>query len=56
VIGAGGLGSLIIRAIGQSNMMKLLVGAVLVSLLAIVADLALQALQRLLTPKGVQKA
>jgi osmoprotectant transport system permease protein len=56
VIGAGGLGSLIIRAIGQSSMMKLLVGAVLVSLLAIVADLALQALQRLLTPKGVQKA
>jgi osmoprotectant transport system permease protein len=35
--------------------MKLLVGAVLVSLLAIVADLLLQALQRLLTPKGVQK-
>ena len=55
VIGAGGLGTLIIRAIGQSNMMKLLVGAVLVSLLAIVADLLLQALQRLLTPKGVQK-
>jgi osmoprotectant transport system permease protein len=56
VIGAGGLGSLIIRAIGQSSMMKLVVGAVLVSLLAIVADMALQALQRLLTPKGVQKA
>ncbi|HZZ02890.1 ABC transporter permease [Paraburkholderia sp.] len=55
VIGAGGLGTLIIRAIGQSNMMKLLVGAVLVSVLAIVADLLLQALQRLLTPKGVQK-
>lgn len=55
VIGAGGLGTLIIRAIGQSNMMKLLVGAVLVSLLAIVADLLLQALQRLLTPKGLQK-
>jgi osmoprotectant transport system permease protein len=55
VIGAGGLGSLIIRAIGQSSMMKLLVGAVLVSVLAIVADLLLQALQRVLTPKGVQK-
>ncbi|MDR5816973.1 MULTISPECIES: ABC transporter permease [unclassified Caballeronia] len=55
VIGAGGLGSLIVRAIGQSSMMKLLVGAVLVSLLAIVADLLLQALQRVLTPKGVQK-
>ncbi|CAM2185847.1 glycine betaine ABC transporter membrane subunit YehW [Paraburkholderia sacchari] len=55
VIGAGGLGSLIVRAIGQSSMMKLLVGAVLVSVLAIVADLILQMLQRALTPKGVQK-
>ncbi|WP_433705646.1 ABC transporter permease [Paraburkholderia sacchari] len=55
VIGAGGLGSLILRAIGQSSMMKLLVGAVLVSVLAIVADLILQMLQRALTPKGVQK-
>ncbi|KWF59664.1 ABC transporter permease [Burkholderia pseudomultivorans] len=55
VIGAGGLGTLILRAIGQSSMMKLLVGAVLVSVLAIVADLLLQLLQRALTPKGVQK-
>ena len=55
VIGAGGLGTLILRAIGQSSMMKLLVGAVLVSLLAIVADRLLQMLQRALTPKGVQK-
>ena len=54
VVGAGGLGTLILRAIGQSSMMKLLVGAVLVSLLAIVAD-RLQRLQRALTPKGVQK-
>lgn len=55
VIGAGGLGTLILRAIGQSSMMKLLVGAVIVSVLAIVADLLLQMLQRALTPKGVQK-
>ncbi|WP_412529470.1 ABC transporter permease [Burkholderia lata] len=55
VVGAGGLGTLILRAIGQSSMMKLLVGAVLVSLLAIVADRLLQMLQRALTPKGVQK-
>ncbi|WP_322047599.1 ABC transporter permease [Paraburkholderia sp. J67] len=55
VIGAGGLGTLILRAIGQSSMMKLLIGAVLVSILAIVADLFLQWLQRALTPKGVQK-
>lgn len=55
VIGAGGLGALIVRAIGQSSVMKLLVGAVLVSVLAIVADLLLQWRQRALTPKGVQK-
>lgn len=54
VIGAGGLGSVILRAISQSSMMKLLVGAVLVSILAITADLLLQRLQRVLTPKGVQ--
>jgi osmoprotectant transport system permease protein len=55
VIGAGGLGTLIIRAIGQSNMMKLLVGAVLVCILAVVADLLLQMLQRVFTPKGLQR-
>jgi len=56
VIGAGGLGTVILRAISQSNMMKLLVGAALVALLAIVADGLLQQLQRVLTPKGVTKA
>jgi osmoprotectant transport system permease protein len=55
VIGAGGLGTLILRAIGQSSMMKLLVGAALVSLLAMVADLLLQALQRALTSEGVKR-
>src|SRR5450830_1637977 len=55
VIGAGGLGVLILHAISQSNMQKLVVGAVLISLLAIVADILLQSLQRLLTPKGLQK-
>ena len=55
VIGAGGLGVLILHAISQSNLQKLVVGAVLISVLAIVADLSLQALQRLLTPKGLQK-
>ncbi len=38
IIGAGGLGVLILQAISQSNMSKLAVGAVLVSVLAIVAD------------------
>jgi osmoprotectant transport system permease protein len=55
IIGAGGLGVLILHAISQSNMQKLVVGAVLISVLAIVADMLLQVLQRLLTPKGMQK-
>jgi len=55
VIGAGGLGVLILHAISQSNTQKLVVGAVLISLLAISADVLLQILQRFLTPKGLQK-
>ncbi|EJN06158.1 ABC transporter permease [Herbaspirillum sp. YR522] len=55
IIGAGGLGVLILHAISQSNMQKLVVGAVLISILAIIADLMLQQLQKILTPKGVQK-
>lgn len=54
LIGAGGLGVLILQSISQSNMSKLAVGAVLVSVLAIVADLFLQKLQRALTPKGLR--
>ncbi|WP_420992808.1 ABC transporter permease [Cupriavidus sp. 30B13] len=54
IIGAGGLGVLILQAISQSNMSKLAVGAVLVSVLAIVVDACLQWLQRALTPKGIR--
>jgi osmoprotectant transport system permease protein len=54
IIGAGGLGVLILQAISQSNMSKLAVGAILVSLLAIVADAFLQWLQKVLTPKGIR--
>ncbi len=56
VIGAGGLGVLILHAISQSNMTKVAVGAVLVSVLAIVVDLLLARLQRALTPKGIQRS
>jgi len=56
IIGAGGLGVLILHAISQSNLQKLVVGAVLISVLAIAADILLQWLQRLLTPKGMQKS
>ena len=54
-IGAGGLGVLILTSISRSDMSMLLVGAVLVSLLAIIADLLLQILQRALTPEGLRK-
>ncbi|PVZ12370.1 MULTISPECIES: ABC transporter permease [unclassified Pseudomonas] len=54
-IGAGGLGVLILTSISRSDMSMLLVGAVLVSVLAIIADLLLQWLQRSLTPKGLLK-
>ena len=54
-IGAGGLGVLILASISRSDMSMLIVGAVLVSLLAIFADLLLQWLQRSLTPKGLLK-
>ncbi|MDF9901320.1 UNVERIFIED_ORG: glycine/betaine/L-proline transporter ATP-binding subunit [Pseudomonas reinekei] len=50
-IGAGGLGVLILASISRSDMSMLIVGAVLVSVLAIIADLLLQVLQRSLTPK-----
>lgn len=54
VIGAGGLGLLLLNAIGQSNVPLLVIGAIIVSLLAIMADLILHALQYLLTSKGIR--
>lgn len=53
-IGAGGLGTLIARGISQTDPRQLIVGAVSVSLLAIVADLFLTQLQRLMTSKGIR--
>jgi len=52
-IGAGGLGVLISRGISQSDPRQLVVGAIAVSLLAIVADRSLLSLQRKLTPRGL---
>ena len=54
IVGAGGLGVLITQGISQSDTRQLVVGAVLVSLLAIVADTLLHRLQRVLTPKGIR--
>lgn len=52
-IGAGGLGVLISRGISQSDPRQLIVGAIAVSILAIIADYALLWLQRRLTPRGI---
>ena len=53
-IGAGGLGTLIARGISQTDPRQLVTGALSVSLLAIVADLFLAWLQRLMTSKGIR--
>lgn len=53
-IGAGGLGVLISRGISQTDERQLIVGAVAVSLLAIVADFFLLGVQRVLTPRGLR--
>ncbi|AVY94084.1 MULTISPECIES: ABC transporter permease [Microvirgula] len=54
IVGAGGLGTLILHGISQSDIRKLIAGAVMVSLLAVVMDWALLKLQRVLTPKGIR--
>jgi osmoprotectant transport system permease protein len=53
-IGAGGLGTFISRGISQTDVRQLLTGAIAVSLLAIVSDLALLALQRAVTPAALR--
>lgn len=53
-IGAGGLGKLISRGISQSDNQQLIVGAVIVSVLAIVADYFLAYLQDRYTPAGLK--
>lgn len=54
-IGAGGLGTFIARGISQSDIRQLITGALAVSLLSIVADLTLLALQRGLTSPGLRE-
>lgn len=55
-IGAGGLGTFISRGISQSDPRQLIVGAIAVSLLAIVVDFTLLYLQKRLTPRGMSRA
>ncbi|XKF15963.1 ABC transporter permease [Halomonas sp. BLK-85] len=52
-IGAGGLGTFISRGISQSDPRQLVLGAIAVSLLAVIVDYALLFLQKRLTPKGM---
>ncbi|NOG31419.1 ABC transporter permease [Halomonas sp. TBZ9] len=52
-IGAGGLGTFISRGISQSDPRQLVLGAIAVSLLAVIVDYALLYLQKRLTPKGM---
>ncbi|MPV86577.1 ABC transporter permease [Ostreibacterium oceani] len=54
-IGAGGLGTIINEGITSTNGTKLVVGAIAVSLLAIMADYLFMGLQKLLTPKGLSE-
>ncbi|MGM0983756.1 MAG: ABC transporter permease [Pseudomonadota bacterium] len=53
-IGAGGLGTFISRGISQSDPRQLIVGAVAVSLLAIIVDYTLLFVQKRLTPRGME--
>ncbi|MHA6692919.1 ABC transporter permease [Devosia sp. A449] len=54
-IGAGGLGTFISRGISQTDPRQLITGALAVSILAIIADFGLLAIQRLLTSPGLRK-
>ncbi|GHD65404.1 ABC transporter permease [Jeongeupia chitinilytica] len=54
IVGAGGLGTLILHGISQSDIRKLIAGAVVVSVLAVAMDWLLLRLQRVLTPKGIR--
>ncbi|NOX16059.1 MAG: ABC transporter permease [Epsilonproteobacteria bacterium] len=53
-IGAGGLGTFISQGISQSNSTKLMVGAISVSILAVMADYFLLFIQNKVTSKGLK--
>jgi len=54
LIAGGGFGRYIIDGLGQQDYTKLFAGAVLVGLLAIVTELTLAGVERLLVPKGIR--
>jgi len=53
-LGAGGLGQPIFRGLGNYRKDLVLVGALTVSLLAIIIDLLMAGVERLTTPKGIR--
>lgn len=53
-IGAGGLGDFISNGIAQTDTQQLITGAIAVSILAVLADYGLAALQKYLTSAGLQ--
>lgn len=54
VIGAGGLGQLLLDGISGSDIRMLIAGALMICLLAIILDWLLHRLQQALTPKGIR--
>jgi osmoprotectant transport system permease protein len=54
VIGAGGLGQLLLDGISGSDIRMLIAGALMICLLAIFLDWLLHRLQQALTPKGIR--
>ncbi|HXX37061.1 MAG TPA: ABC transporter permease [bacterium] len=56
IIGAGGYGDYILSGLYQVDVTQILAGAIPVTLLAILAELVLSRLQRLLTPPGLRDA
>lgn len=52
-IGSGGLGVLINQGISRSNSTMVIAGAIILSILALIADLFLKFLQDKFTPKGI---
>ncbi|WP_337013317.1 osmoprotectant ABC transporter permease OsmW [Pantoea sp. AS142] len=54
VIGAGGLGQLLLEGISGSDIRMLIAGALMICLLAIFLDWLLHRLQQALTPKGIR--
>jgi osmoprotectant transport system permease protein len=54
IIGAGGLGVLLLHGISSSDIRQLITGALAISLLAVIMDWLLNRLQIALTPKGIR--